>query len=139
MVGPLIVGPFKNRPLITEPDSYMCSELACTALVAIGALPAIINPPAITPFDFYNPQRLDIPLWISTDPRTIKQPIVYALDRPNMYSPYMTPIVDKYGNPTKDGKKHEKFNPVEFDWLPPKPLVLQPPKIVPTPDTFFNP
>ncbi len=44
VAGQLIVGPFKNRPLITEPNSYMCSELACTALVAItGLVPGIAS------------------------------------------------------------------------------------------------
>ena len=128
VAGPLLVGPFKNRPLITEPDSYMCSELACTALVAIGALPATVNPPAITPFDFYNPARLDIPLWVSKDPRNAAKPLVYALERPYTYDPYLTPVVDKYGNPMKDSVKHEKFNPVEYYWRPPKALILNPQK-----------
>lgn len=139
VAGPLIAYPFKNRPLITEPDSYMCSELACTALVAIGALPATINPPAITPFDFYDPARLDIPLWISKDPKNAAKPLVYAHERPYTYDPYLTPVVDKYGNPMKDKKRQGQFNPVEYDWLPPKPLLLTPPKITPTPDTFLNP
>ncbi len=138
IAGPLIAHPFKNRPLITEPDSYMCSELACTALVAIGALPATVNPPAITPFDFYNPQRLTMPLW---------QPKLDPNGKVMYWEKYMIPDLDRYGNEQRDwltGRikmKQGTINPVEKGWGPPKFLILPPEKIIPAPepDTFLNP
>lgn len=127
VVGPLIVNPFKNRPLITEPESYMCSELACTALVAIGALPATVNPPAITPFDFYNPQRLTMKVW---------KPKLGPKGGVMYYEKKMTPDLDQYGNKQtnwvgKTKMKQKTYNPIEANWRSPKPLIL--------PDTFFNP
>ncbi len=124
VIGPLIVGSFKNRPLITEPDSYMCSELACTALVAIGALPPTVNPPAITPFDFYDPARLNIPVWIAKDWKNVKQPLVYAHEQPYEYNRYLVPAVDKYGNPMKYKTEKAVFNPIEDGWRQPKALLL---------------
>ena len=137
VAGPLLVGPFKNRPLITEPGSYMCSELVCTALVAVGALPATVNPPAITPYDLYNPERLNIPQWKpKLDPKTGK-PIIFA--NQVMYEPDMIPLLDKYGKQQNDiwGNlqwQRRQRNPVEENWKEPKPIALPAPKITPIPD-----
>ncbi|MDO8582417.1 MAG: hypothetical protein Q7R63_00255 [bacterium] len=127
ILGPLFLTPFKNRPIKAEGESYMCSAFVCAALVATDILPADFNPPAVAPFDFYDPSRFTRLIIV---PARDAQGNIITEKQTNWFTgktverPIMVQATE---NAIKDG------------WRPAGPLLLPPAKITPTPDTFLNP
>jgi hypothetical protein len=116
VLGPSLLSPFKNRPIKQEYKSYMCSSFVCAALVAADILPADFNPPAVAPFDFYDPSRFTRTIEI---PKIDRSGNVVTKKIRNIFTGKVieTPImVSATENAIKDG------------WKPAGTLTLLPPK-----------
>ncbi len=116
VLGPLTLSPFKNRPIKQKYKSYMCSSFVCAALVAADILPADFNPPAIAPFDFYDPRRFTRIIEV---PKTDLNGDIITKKIRNIFTgkitetTIMVPVTE---------------NAIKKDWRPAGPLTLLPPK-----------